>query len=267
MAHRPIIFSAAMIQALIAGRKSQTRRVLTQPSVDVTGCGRFADSRVGLKDEWEWLTGDPTDIDEVSAAGSFKTRFLEGDRLWVREAWRTFVSLDDVAPRDLLTPERGAGIAFEAGGGMSLTKPPARDRYIDYGLHGVREPVGAWGRLRAAMHLPRWGSRNTLVVTDVRVQRVQEISRDDAMAEGIVQTWGDLSDHDRETWALKPYEREQARCEGGFASHFYDNRTSVENYALLWKSIHGADAWERNPWVAVIEFKTHLANIDNVEVS
>jgi len=124
--------------------------------------------------------------------------YAPGDRLWVREAfWRD---------------------------------GPGRFRYR---ASGHVSPFG-W---HPPQRMGRPPSRLTLLVTDVRVQRLQEISAEDVTAEGIP----------FESDALAPYE------------------WSVSRFADLWNSIHGHDAWDANPWVAAISFETHRCNIDTME--
>ena len=90
---------------------------------------------------------------------------------------------------------------------------------------------------RSPIHMPRWASRLTLTITDVRVQRLQEITAEDVTAEGIP----------FEADALAPYE------------------WSVARFADLWNTIHGPDAWDANPWCAAISFTVHRCNIDKME--
>ncbi len=115
-----------MVRALLAGRKTQTRRVPAE---------RYA--------KWK-----------------------AGDRLWVRKAWRTTIELDHETPAQFVGGY--GGVQFEADGAQ-----------VDW--DGVDRP----GRLRAGMHMPRALSRLTLFVHEVRVQRLQDISEEDAVAEGL----------------------------------------------------------------------------------
>ncbi|WYK06479.1 hypothetical protein DWF04_016500 [Cereibacter sphaeroides f. sp. denitrificans] len=135
------------------------------------------------------------------------TRYAPGDRLWVREAWTARM-------------EHGWTIA------------DARSRMfreeILYRADGD-DAEGWW----PSIHMPREFSRTTLIVTEVRVQRLQDISDEDAVAEGV----GDL-------------------C-GAPALVFAD----------LWESLHGPEAWAQNPWVAAITFTTHRCNIDATEAA
>lgn len=93
---------------------------------------------------------------------------------------------------------------------------------------------------RSPIHMPRWASRITLEITDVRVQRLQDISEEDAVAEGIGPAPGGW-------WS---------GAEGQSAP---DPRAA---FALLWSGIHGADAWDRNPWVAKIGFTRCLPSVE-----
>lgn len=137
MADRGIIFSAPMVLALLDGRKMQTRRLATSP---------LRQCKVG-------------------------------DRLWVREAWRTSLAYEDLKPSVMGGEEP---VFFEADG--------TTERWT----RGTAEI----GRLRPGMHMPRWASRLTLIVEAVRVEPLQAIREADALAEGI----GRIQFPDRGDW-------------------------------------------------------------------
>ncbi len=101
---------------------------------------------------------------------------------------------------------------------------------------------GDWSRPKPSIFCPRWASRITLTVTEVRVQRLQEISREDAIAEGI--------EGDTDGWFdyLLPATQCCARPQ--------------DSYATLWNSLHGPDAWDANPWCVAISFTVQKGNID-----
>ena len=161
MADRPILFSAPMVRALLAGTKTQTRRIIMpQPHECVTGAGVITRSGEGQTDEWSWLSGDLSDLDGWSFEGDFKTRFIPGDRLWVREAWRTESAFDKLKPSEV----------------------PSDRLAMEYLADDVRLYSG---RYRHARFMPRWASRVTLPVVDVRVEQLQDISEADAIAEGL----------------------------------------------------------------------------------
>ncbi|MBP2508158.1 hypothetical protein J2855_001793 [Agrobacterium tumefaciens] len=203
MADRPILFSTPMVRALLDGRKTQTRRELKpQPRL--------------MSDKGLSYIG--TD------GKGHQPRISVGDRLYVREHWRTSGSLDSRAPRDL---PRTAAILCNA------------DEF---------KPVWA-GKHRQAMHMPRWASRLTLTVTDVRVERLQDISHEDALAEGIVQL-------DRKAW-----------IGGGplYGLHQGEGHdTATGAYNRLWRDINGDGSWAANPWIVVYTFTVHHGNIDQI---
>ena len=202
MTDRPIIFSAPMVRALLDGRKTQTRRVL-KPRPEQNDSGLWV---------WppDWKTGIPrygigvqTDAEGLVQSLEYdparRLGYAPGDRLWVREAWQA-----------------------------ENKRPPFyRADYPEW--------PGSW---RSPIHMPRSASRITLVVTDVRAQRVQEISEEDAVAEGvrdISAEWGG-----QETFAVP-----------GFGCH----NTARMAFAELWESIHGPGAWARDDWVAALTFR------------
>lgn len=227
MPDRPILFSAPMIRALLAGRKTQTRRELSAVK--------------GLPfdhDNYEWSD----DLGIGFKKGRLKREFVSeprvqaGDRLWVREAWR-FINAQN-------EPGRGPEICigYEADGDKLPNRPILKVRQAVY------EKSDAWWhqRKRPSMFMPRWASRITLVVTDVRVQRLQEISEADAIAEGI-----------------SPLPSGRYFCghddEGEITA-----KSPITAYGWLWNHINGPDAWAANPWVVAYSFTVALRNIDQV---
>ena len=220
MTDRPIIFSAPMVRALLDGRKTQTRRVLGN-SGPGRGRSNIFSAQIGWSDSYvldpgnaNWRERDTPDA--------------PGDRLWVRECWRTASAYDDLSPSQM--------------GGEEPIRYEADQTWQTWGWGRPHST----GRHRAARHMPRWASRLTLLVTDVRVQRLQEISEDDAQAEGVCET---------DFW-----DRAEHKVLGGAP-------WSVERLAFadLWNSIHSPDAWDANPWVAATSFETRRCNIDTME--
>jgi hypothetical protein len=224
MSERPIIFSAPMIRALLDGRKTMTRRILKpQPELNSAGLWVFPPKWTAAAFV-KWGQAAQTDEDGLrllfeSEKAKAALPYAVGDSLWVREAWRTTADLDDLSPGEMF-PSRRHPVSYEA----------------DYN----REPNdGCRGRLRPSIHMPRWASRITLRVTAVRVQRLQEITEEDAKAEGIFKWFG-------------------IECFG------YDKKgtpgpdcldTARDTFAALWERIHGPASWEANPWVAAITFE------------
>ena len=149
--------------------------------------------------------------------------FDVGDRLWVREAFRGSKDYDAYPPREW----SHWPVHYEADGA-----PDPRDE------------VGENGKLRSPIHMPRWASRLTLTVTDVRVERLQEISEADAQAEGFPISWDG-----------KPYDPPSPQ-EDSWQGY---GRSSM---SLYWNSLHGPDAWDANPWICALTFTVSRGNID-----
>lgn len=199
MKERPILFSAPMVHAILAGTKTQTRRVV-KPTPPPGAHLHNITCQSGYR-----YAADPALILPAFDPNQGRVRWdcpygQPGDRLWVREAWQAELRWDWTAPRDI---KRGSPIYFEFG-----------DEAV---------PACA-GKKRPSIHMPRWASRITLEVTSVRVERLQDISEDDAYAEGVKH-----SEH------------------GGI--------TARDGFRRLWESINGAGSWDTNPWVWVVEFK------------
>jgi len=193
----PIIFSAPMVQALLAGRKTMTRRLAWQ---DVKGALRDTD-RISLDD------------------GMFRAtpwqNVKPGDRLWVRESFSG--------------PYAWAAVPPSGWGWTTMQRPP-----IWYWADG-NPSDGDWTKPRPSIHMPRWASRLTLVVTDTKIEPLQAISEADATAEGWKGRWPG-SPPDARGW-----------------------------FALLWQSLHGTASWHANPEVVAIPFRVIHANIDAPE--
>ena len=241
MADHPIIFSGSMVRALLDGRKTQTRRVLKpQPFRTYAGWGCVDH----LGSPQAWLPSLPGLV-----------KFRRGDRLYVREACATWEGRKQTAEyRADRTEDEWADIAFDA-------------------------KNGAEWKLRSPIHMPRWASRLTLIVSEVRVKRLQEISEADAVAEGVV--WQEPTDDDR-AWA-KQYADENGgspdidgvwiapgtRQGWGATPEIRDlpqwGPTAAFAFRSLWNSLHGPEAWDANPWVAAISFTVHRCNIDQMQ--
>lgn len=216
MKERPIPFKAPMVRAILDGTKTQTRRAVKLRDL--------LQIRRGDATHYRGVRPDDTmrrAVSDVGADGVVKLcpYGQPGDRLWVREAWRTVAGADDIPPRDLMNVE-------------SFTRYEA----------DAAKPAGM-GKLRPGMFMPRWASRILLEVVSVRVERLQDISEADARAEGVCELPGQ---------AAEPGCWWTADVGAGAAMH---GRTPSGAYRLLWESINGPDSWDANPWVWVVEFK------------
>jgi len=208
---RPIIFSGPMVRAILDGRKSQTRRILkpqpTEPESidyaavvvdhnDVVQRALYCCMRqINVRD---WPEKKPAYWKEYA-----ELPYRPGDLLWVRETWSAPYRYCDLRPRD-----RGGPFWYWADGNPGF---------------------GDWCRPTPSIHMPFFAARIWLRVTNVRVQRVQEISEDDARAEGCrgnaTTEWG---------------------CEG-----------LIEDFADLWNVLNAKRGfgWDENPWVAAYTFE------------
>jgi len=236
---RPILMSAPMVRAILAGSKSQTRRTVKPPAgyrcpdamkhwTDVN----FEDGRP------VWLVrGD---------AGAFKwipcPYGQPGDRLWVRETCRAHELTDDEARNDtykvmehlgLESPLFGLdGVIYVADGAFRKIENSieAAEKWGDLHNYG-----GNKGATVPSIHMPRWASRITLEITGVRVERLQDISEADAQAEGV-----------------------QCDTDGWFDYLMPQSQSCVnarDSYATLWDRINGPGSWDANPFVWVVEFR------------
>ncbi|ENG1126333.1 hypothetical protein ABS555_002608 [Salmonella enterica subsp. enterica serovar Newport] len=220
MKERGMIFNGEMVRAILEGRKAQTRRPFNwrrQPAMEM------AERDDGSL--WPWA-------EDCERGGDiwFACPFGEvGDRVWVRETWQAIH--DDVDE---------FGHVEERTYAPSIPKEKDRYWHTVYAEHfgdESREDRGfPW---RPAIHMPRWASRITLEITDVRVERLHSISERDALREGLFQ----LPASGR--YCLQP-----GMQYFGMASH-----SAKEVYSWLWASIYGEESWAANPWVWVIEFK------------
>ncbi|HGM7619223.1 TPA: hypothetical protein ACKQJA_006404 [Pseudomonas aeruginosa] len=190
---RPILFNEQMVRAILEGRKTVTRRVM-KPQPDFLGSmvdpnTPFKTLDAGLHARITCPYGEP------------------GDRLWVREAWAADAQVDAIAPRDL---SQGEPIWYPA----------------DFSVRQTGCSMISKGRGRPSIHMPRWASRVLLEITAVRVERLQDITPNQCIAEGA--------------WREK--DKELGRGQEAIAA-FVD----------LWRSTGGD--WDANPWVWVVEFK------------
>lgn len=200
MKERGMIFNGEMVRALLDGRKTQTRRPVKLPHTD--------------RDAMCELSGN--ELAGELSAGNYRNspHGKPGDRIWVRETFQGPLfdfDLMDSYCKDSTPFEKPEFCVYKADG------VPAPEFYdADDELHC---------RWRPSIHMPRWASRITLEITDVRVERLNSISDGDAIREGC--STADMKSGD---------------C-------------AADVFARLWVSIYGSDSWNANPWVWVIEFK------------
>lgn len=210
MKEHPILFSGPMVRAILAGQKTQTRRIIApQPyfrdRINLSAPGWCWESPAHLGPK---LGGWPDPGEFGRELAGHCPYGQPNDRLWVRETWQTYTTPED---RDL------SQIVYAAD-------------------HDSRRPMGVedeWS-WRPSIFLPRWACRLTLEITEVRVQRLQEITNDEAFQEGI----------------------REAEGPDGFPLKAQRMALALHAFAHLWDSINAKRApWESNPWVWALTFR------------
>ena len=234
---RPILFSGEMVRAILEGRKTQTRRAIKPQPV-------FYPESASLPDMWawgketaleflliEWMPSEyPSDIIQACPYGK------PGDRLYVRETfyaygrWETRFSAkkgrDEWHFVDMTT-ERGLQYKY------SDSPPELINKKKD-------AQIVRWWK-RPSLFMPRAASRILLEITDVRVERLHDISEADAIVEGVEFKRVGI------TQAATGWKH--------YKSGFYNAPSARESFFTLWESINGPESLESNPWVWVVLFK------------
>ena len=233
MADLPILFSGAMVRAILreieqlGAGKTQTRRFIDFPGIDRVRefCPVGHDKRgrriFEMKDAYGKHVSRPAG--KHISEHQFWPKYAVGDQLYVREAWAPLEALTHSDPGTQALADRGFYRADEG---------------------TVEAEISRW---KPSIHMPRWASRITLIVSDVRMQQLWDISEQDAVAEGV--------ERDSDGWLdyLMPATQSCASAQRSFQT--------------LWDSINGdrpGAAWPDNPWVAAYTFQPVLANINSV---
>jgi hypothetical protein len=221
MKESPMLFSAPMVRAYFAGRKTQTRRIVKHKDGDpflMNGNFRidYPDSQPGFALEAINENGPMGEYYPVKAPPA-----IPGDVIWGKETWRAGIMFDSFKPVEIYY---GKLIHYEADGTTN---------------YEYKMPMPLPGRIRQSIFMRRWMARIVTPCVSLRVERLQDISAEDAIAEGIERIpnvgmfrsfgWRDYS--------------------GG--SGFFN---PIDSYRTLWESINGPGSWEINPWVWVIQF-------------
>ncbi len=252
MSDRPILFSGTMVRAILreveapGTGKTQTRRLLKLPTQGIyehPKMGGWTASTIGgkgcyLDPAMTIPAPERACIWHQTTGTTILPPYAPGDRLWVRETWAAGACANGLAP-SCLHP----AFWLHDNGGLWYAADEAEPAH----------PVTPKGPNRPGIHMPRWASRLTLHVTNVRVQRLQEISEADARAEGIepreIRPVHDI-DQPAETWWFG--------TENGRAS-------AKSAFRDLWDSLNAERApWASNPWVVAVSFRPVLGSIDRV---
>ena len=206
MKERPILFNTPMVQAILSGQKTQTRRIVNKaPTTEINH------RLIALDNGWNW---------QVDQQGIVPTMHREihnpmvcpfgqiGDRLWVRETFRLY-DLDECPHAD-----------FPCGCPRNGTP-----------LYKASHDCGDGEKWKPSIHMPRSACRLILEITNIRIERLNDITSEDAKAEGF-----DYSTH-------------PSAIQMGYAIG------AKTNFRVTWEQIYGHNEWNKNPWVWVVEFK------------
>lgn len=220
---RPILFSAPMIRAILAGTKTQTRRVVNpQPPTPE----QFPGSSFGMwkrpdADRWE-ITGSVGVARDNGFRVWWKPYCNVGDRLWVRE-------------NVLFHPANN--FLYKIGSGR-------KHHAADLSPDELKQRKHEGWRCVPSIHMPRWASRIILEVTGVRVERLQDIGELDALAEGVE--------------CERIIHGTMMTSDGKEVTGEWADGCARDGYRNLWDSINGADpakCWKASPWVWVVSFR------------
>lgn len=225
----PLFFNAPMVRAVLDGRKSQTRRIMDpQPEIHPDSEGKHwwpakaFQSMLTIEDcalpGYEDLAGNACPLGG------------RGDRLWVREATEIDKQTSDAVVLSRYCADRAPVLMS----GCDDAKFNGTIAHWDYSR-----------RTRPSIHMSRWACRLVLEIASVRVERLQNISEADAVAEGV----GIVTDHMKASSAYGMY-----YCPMPDGKIHYSD-SAVELLKRLWLMIYGVESWDANPWVWVLEFK------------
>lgn len=219
MKARPILFNTEMVQAIIGGRKSQTRKVVKYAEHPVV----IGYEPNGPHGWWMGKAKSEAVIQQYISTFPFTIKCpfgVVGDQLWVKENWRISDACEGWSMDDS-QPCRG-WIDYKAGGDKEVTAPDFNS------VEDLLPEDWDWDFLPieyfSAKRMPSWASRILLEITKIRIERLQDISEEDATAEGMVAD---------------------------------DDYCAEQYYSIYWNKKHGwkENGWNANPWVWVIEFK------------
>jgi len=239
MKERPIIFNGEMVRAILDGRKTQTRRVFKKhqvpkynPDYDKRWSYMKYSSVAQIDPRYGFCVFGETEKDCAKELLPYCPYGKPGDRLWVRETWRTREKLDKYSPKQIM--ERCKDAFDLRDGDHPCPVHYLADDYKTTWGDNDKDDFGDWGKTRASIHMPRWASRIDSLITDRRAERVQDISEYDSKSEGVISN--------EEKFGFK-------------------DQSIVSKYKwqfmYLWDSINKKRGlgWDENPWAWVIEFE------------
>lgn len=249
MSVKPIPFKGPLIRALLEGRKTQTRRVIK--GVQSNNC-------MIIRPRTKTRAGLETHVLDAVEHGLLP--FAVGDLLWVRETWQAGAAANGPHLSYRATPDYVAIDAWDGpdeGIGPSFNYDRCPGASFSIWLSDVIANDGPW---RPSIFMPRWASRLTLEVINVRVLRLQDITEEDARAEGL-----ETLTKDGKLWKWGLADRDGIPGNDDDGWHWADWRLEARDaFHSLWNSLNEKRGfgWATNPWVVAVTFKVHQINVD-----
>lgn len=226
MNFHPILFSTTMVQAILEGRKTMTRRIIKpQPTSG---------------ESWQSvLANNPHDHNWRDAFTNSKIKCPYGqlgDILWVRETWAPFL-------RDTETEPGYQELIKFAADGAEFPFKHLKD-FSEQGWHN-----------RPSIHMPKAACRIFLKIKSIKVERLQNISVGDAVDEGI-EFWNVDSDRFRGGELVADFKNYMWRDDEKYEDYFFPAyANAIDSFKSLWQKINGIESWQANPWLWVVEFE------------
>lgn len=231
MKERPILFNTDMVKAILDGRKTQTRREI-KPQPKDAGYGKLI-----------YKGTEKT----LSALSNHCPKGNVGDILWVRENFHK----DDNWPEwETIDSSTHDTYTYKADGtSRDVKRPGVNYDNIDLCTEGWNDPDYPENpKWKPSIHMPKDAARIWLEIEEISIERLQTISEDDAVVEGL-NHFKDMNNKllsdDVRTVLYQDYQSVEGM---GFES-------PINSFTSLWKSINGSESWEQNPFVWVIQFK------------
>jgi hypothetical protein len=228
---RPILFSGPMVKAILEGRKTQTRRPIKPQPVFIGH------------------PSTPFKTESADPKGIIKCPYGErGTKLWVRERF----CYGEIVCGDYVAPDPEPLYIEHCDKSKKKTIPHQYAISNDIGIEDIK-----W---KPSIHMPRWASRILLEITDIRVERLQDISEEDASAEGCNLQWYSDNAGTEDLWPCPKCNGMQVHgCVGpnmGWSECDCEQcDTSKKMFKHLWESISGPGSWDNNPFLWVVDFK------------
>ncbi len=217
MSEKPILFNTPMVNAILAGEKTETRRIMKPQPKEAAGDIRFVDGK--YKQYLGYPLGHDVPLSPYGRAGGL---------MWVRETWAALPHFDKIKPRDIPTFAE-----------------------IIYRQQGENHMISKW---RPSIFMPKWCARLWLEITDVRIEPLHEITDVGAIDEGVLQLNGDWVLNNFPDYA-KSFREYKALNNPDIAPPL--GITPREKFKALWDQINlkRGFGWASNPWVFVVSFK------------